>query len=200
MKNCFIPHMVCVSSCRNENGEGCFCISLLQTQPWRVSPGLFALEVGFLITKVETKGRVGSPDCWFSSLTECYFLQEALAKLIVVFNPHLKCTYNTKGSTNSFFPHLPNLITATSQCLRIAIYVVNCMEKVRGSALDLWPSCLSWAELLLSGARVLSSSKKKKGNNVGVLFFFVVVLFSRRLPPHLGKCLQRKEKMADGKR
>lgn len=73
------------------------------------------------------------------------------------------------------------------------------MEKVRGSALDLWPSCLSWAELLLSGARVLSSSKKKKkGNNVGGFFF--VVLLSRRLPPHLGKYLQHKEKMADGKR
>lgn len=57
-----------------------------------------------------------------------------------------------------------------------------------GRAVALWGSCFEQFQ------------KKKKGNNVGVLFFFVVVLFSRRLPPHLGKCLQRKEKMADGKR
>lgn len=76
--------------------------------------GLFGLEVEFVITEVETKERGVSPECYFSSLADYYVPQVVSAKLIVVFNPHLKCNSNIKDFTNSFFVcffHLPNLIT-----------------------------------------------------------------------------------------
>jgi len=92
--------------------------------------GLFGLEVEFVITNIETKERGVSPECCFSSLADCCFPQVVSAKLIVVFNPHLKYTSNTKGSTNSsFFFHLPNLITTTALCLQIDIYNANFHRK-----------------------------------------------------------------------